>query len=171
MRSRFELLAQQSGLRFTLRRRRGNLTPLQRHRCDGIFNLACFGVHDASDDYCAESYEDRPVPRWCWQLEQIRCDASPNVVFLNQLPQLRIGPWRRALFKKMEDCAMAYGLNRMAWARGLLNNLFRRLNDIVYENRFYDWSDRRAIQRGTQKAAHRATRSMSRMTQYDLHQQ
>lgn len=36
---------------------------------------------------------------------------------------------------------MAYGLDRMAWAPCLLNNLFRRLNDIDYENRFYEWSD------------------------------
>lgn len=134
----FDFLAQQSGLRFALQHRQLDVTPVQRDLCDAIFNLACYGVNDASEGYCAESYEDRLIPRWCWQFEQISHQHSPSFYLFERLQrdgrQPRIGPWRRALFKRKENDLRAHVIDNADWTLwnpDVINTVFDVLNDIA----------------------------------------
>lgn len=109
-RSLLDLRAQVSGLRFALQQLRWDLTPVQLHLRDAFFNLACYGVNDVPEEYCAESYEDRTIPTWCQRFARTMRGHNPNLSqnlceFFDNWEQQRIGPWRRSLFEITEDIA------------------------------------------------------------------
>lgn len=135
-RPRFDFLAQQSGLRIALQCPRWDLIPMERQACDAIFNFACYGVNDPSEEYCAESYEDRRIPTWCWQFEQISLGRSTDFSLFERLgrdgSQPCIGPWRRAMFTRTEnDVRARNGLDSTLWAPNVLNLMFSVLNETA----------------------------------------
>ncbi|MCJ1264445.1 hypothetical protein MMC22_004317 [Lobaria immixta] len=73
----FKLRAQVSVMRFAIRRAQWDLTPVQCHLRDALFNLGCFGANDAPEEYCADSYENRPLPMWSWQFDRIERGMNP----------------------------------------------------------------------------------------------
>ena len=102
----YDFHAQVSAMRFALRRGRWDLTPVQRHLRDALFNLGCYGLNDPPGEYCAEAYEDRQqLPRWCWELEQIERGMNAAYVWVkgpaDDWEQQRLGPWRRKLFAEI----------------------------------------------------------------------
>lgn len=107
------LRAQVSAMRFALRRANWDLTPVQQHLRDGMFNLGCFGLGGHSETYCAASYEDRPIPIWCWQFDRVERGMCPTYNwtdgqehcsrFLADWQRQTLGPWRRALFADLRD--------------------------------------------------------------------
>lgn len=127
--------ARLSAMRFALRRAQWDLTPLQRHLRDGLFNLGCYGVNDLSEEYRAEDYEDRQnLPVWCWEFEKTARGTSSNsdgiLGYLSRqfsrltghLPrdtdgrgerpgywdQQRLGAWRRKLFAEIDISEAEY---------------------------------------------------------------
>ena len=113
----YEMCARVSAMRFALRRARWNLTPVQAYLRDALFNLGCHGITDPSTEYCAEWYDNRTLPLWCWQFEQIERCQDPAAAwwshnpgdFLRDWEQKRLGPWRRTLFAELEEDRMVWG--------------------------------------------------------------
>lgn len=120
----FTLKAQISALRFALRRGKRDLDPLQTYLRDAIFNLGCHGLNEG--EYNSDSYENRKVPKWCYQIDRIERGLSPivkrendlvnsteensteekdeveySMEFYRQLREQTMGPWRRALFTEV----------------------------------------------------------------------
>ncbi|MCJ1423920.1 hypothetical protein MMC29_001805 [Sticta canariensis] len=103
----YDFHARVSVMRFALRRGRWDLTPVQRHLRDALFNLGCYGLNDPPGEYCAEAYEDRQqLPLWCWEFEQIERGMNSAFVWINgpadDWEQQRLGPWRRKLFAEID---------------------------------------------------------------------
>lgn len=90
-----EMRAQVAAISFALRRTRSDLRDTQVHLRDAFFNLGCYGLDDLKEEYCAENYEDRRLPDWCYRWYPIEYDYSVEMYCM--LPQ-RMGPWRRRLF-------------------------------------------------------------------------
>lgn len=111
----FQLRAQVSAMRFAMRRAWSNLTPVQCHLRDALFNFACFGVDHTPKEYSAEWYEDRPIPAWCWQFDRIERGMNPSYDwrrgeeychrFFSDLQQQTLGRWRRTLFSELGEDA------------------------------------------------------------------
>lgn len=114
----FKLRAQVSVMRFALRRAQWDLSPVQCYLRDALFNLGCYEANDASEEYCADSYENRPLPIWCWQFDRIErgmnpCyDESRGESYCDRVKdwqqQQRLGPWRRELFAQLESDRLVY---------------------------------------------------------------
>lgn len=112
------LRAQVSAMRFALRRAHWDLTPVEQHLRDGMFNLGCFGLDASPEAYCAASYEDGPIPIWCWQFDRVERGRVPTYGwnqgqehrnrFLAGWKRQRIGRWRRKLFAEL-------GEDRLVW--------------------------------------------------------
>ncbi|MCJ1426982.1 hypothetical protein MMC29_004885 [Sticta canariensis] len=99
----YEFHAQVSAMRFAIRRGRSDLTPVQCHLRDGLFNLGCYGVNDSPEKYCAEAYDNRGnLPLWCLQFERLEHgmkekydEIAGRAVYWNSWC---LGPWRRKMF-------------------------------------------------------------------------
>lgn len=127
--------ARLSAMRFALRRGQWDLTPVQRHLRNGLFNLGCYGVDVPPEEYSAEAYEDRQnLPVWCWEFEKTARGMSSNsegilsYLFkqLNNLvgifprdtdgrgerpgywDQQRLGAWRRKMFAEIDISQSEY---------------------------------------------------------------
>lgn len=127
----FEICAQISAMRFAMRRGRWDLTPLQSHFRDGLFNLGCHGPN-LSREYNAKWFDERELPFWCWHLERVEQGLDPaydwrqereNPTVCNRWIQERLGPWRRALFA-LEDHRVVWGSNEWLleiWYEGAIS--------------------------------------------------
>ena len=99
----YEFHAQVSAMRFAIRRGRWDLTPLQCHLRDALFNLGCYGVNGPPEKYCAEAYDDRGhLPLWCLQFEKLERGMEPDYDETAGRARYwntwRLGPWRRRMF-------------------------------------------------------------------------
>lgn len=121
----FTLQAQASAMRFALRRGNRELDPQQTYLRDAIFNLGCYGLHEG--EYSPDSYENRKVPLWCYQVDRIESGLDPKITtfmylqsvlnqmdeseqwdqarssmeFYQELRKQISGPWRRKLFTEL----------------------------------------------------------------------
>ena len=108
-----------SAMRFALRRGQwDHLTPVQRALRDALFNVACCGVDDPDEPYRAESYDDRTLPVWCWQFEQIERRLHPMLFGIEKRGEgwetQTLGEWRRKLFADITEVREEYGWNWFA---------------------------------------------------------
>lgn len=114
-----EVHARVSAMRFALRRGQWDLTAAQRDLRDALFNLGCCGVGNPSEEYCAESYEDRKLPVWCWQFEQIERRLYPMLYGIEKRgegwEQQTLGEWRQKLFAEITEIRKDYAWN---WLSG-----------------------------------------------------
>ena len=114
-----EVHARVSAMRFALRRGQWDLTPAQCDLRDALFNLGCCGVDNPSEKYCAESYEGRKLPVWCWQFEQIERRLHPMLYGIEKRgegwEQQTLGEWRQKLFVEITKIRKVYGWN---WLSG-----------------------------------------------------
>lgn len=110
-----ELHARVSVMRFALQRGQWDLTPVQRDLRDALFNLGCCGLNNPSEEYRAESYEDRKLPVWCWQFEQIERRLHPMLYGIEKRgedwEQQTLGEWRKKLFAEIKEIRTDYGWN------------------------------------------------------------
>ncbi|MCJ1425417.1 hypothetical protein MMC29_003316 [Sticta canariensis] len=114
-----EIHARVSAMRFALRRGQSDLTAAQRDLRDALFNLGCCGVDNPSEKYRAESYEDRKLPVWCWQFEQIERKLHPMLYGIEKRgegwEQQTLGEWRQKLFAEITEIRKIYSWN---WLSG-----------------------------------------------------
>lgn len=77
----FDRRAQVAAMRFALRRARWPPTSL--HLRDAFFNLACYPSFPSSSffssPYNATSYENLPIPIWCWQFDRLERGMNPEL--------------------------------------------------------------------------------------------
>ena len=66
-----------------MRRGKRDLDPLQTYLRDAILNLGCHGLNEG--EYNSDSYENRKVPKWCYQVDRIERGLSPIVKRENDL--------------------------------------------------------------------------------------
>lgn len=99
-------------MRLALRQARWDITPVQCYLRDAFFNLGCYGANDFPEEYCAESYQNRSIPIWCWQFDQIERGMNSyydqsrgekyRYLFLDEWQQQRLGSWKRILFAQFD---------------------------------------------------------------------
>ncbi|MCJ1423108.1 hypothetical protein MMC29_000989 [Sticta canariensis] len=136
----YEMRARVSAMRFALRRAQSTLTPVQTRLRDALFNLGCYGITDPSTEYCAEWYDNQPLPFWCWHFERIERGRDPAIEWLTHVPeeflrnweQKRLGPWRRRLFAELADDRLVWGT--IKWERDVYEGSIDALEQLVEDN-------------------------------------